>query len=410
MYTARTDDDKPLTFLTKTDARTWLAGVHTKISRQEWEPPSALAARRRSEAAAEKTRVLGFSEYAERWLAIIRTEPKKGGKPRALGTVRSYKGKIDGYLVPEFGDLPVREVDAERIRALTARLDSIPSPLNPKSKFNGVTRPVLTVLMMILRQAARDGLIPAAPAVSLPRQETVIKDADAGLDDDVATPDQVEALYDATPKQFAIMVLLAAWCQLRRAECLGLQRRDIEWLDDGGAILHVRRQLSANTGDYSNELKSEAGKRSLAVPRLMLAGLEAHLRDYVASEAKAPLVPTNVRGSVPLSNTRWGYIWMDSRDAVAGLPPRFRFHDLRHAGLTVFAQEGATLAELMRRGGHSDIRVVLRYQHATLARDRELADRMSDRIEARMRGAAAVPGDDGPSLGGDDHLSTRESI
>jgi hypothetical protein len=210
IYTARTDDDKPLTFLTKTDARSWLAAVHTKIARQEWEPPSAIAARHRSEAAAEKTRALGFSEYAERWIAIIRTEPKKGGKPRALGTVRSYKGKIDGYLIPEFGDLPVREVDVERIRALTARLDSIPSALNPKSKFNGVTRPVLTVLMMILRQAARDGLIPAAPPVSLPRQETVIKDVDGGRDDDVATPDQVEALYDATPKQFAIMVLLAA--------------------------------------------------------------------------------------------------------------------------------------------------------------------------------------------------------
>ncbi len=110
--------------------------------------------------------------------------------------------------------------------------------------------------------------------------------------------------YDATPKQLAIMVLLAAWCQLRRAECLGLQRRDIEWLADGGAILHVRRQLSANTGDYSSELKSEAGKRSLAVPRLMLDRLEAHLRDHVAAEAKAPLVPTNVRGSVPLFGVR----------------------------------------------------------------------------------------------------------
>jgi integrase len=305
-YTARTDDDKALTFLTKTDARTWLAGVHTTIARGEWTPPSTVAARRRAEAAAEKARSIGFAEYANRWIAMVRTEPKKNGKRRALGTVRSYQGKIDGYLVPEFGDLPIRELDIKRIRALTARLDSIPSPLNPKSKFNGVTRRVLTVLMMILRQAARDGLIPAAPAVSLPRQEAVIKDVDAGVDDDVATPDQVEALYEATPKQLAIMVLLAAWCQLRRAECLGLQRRDIEWLRDGGAILHVRRQLSANTGDYSNELKSEAGKRSLAVPRLMLERLEAHLRDHVAAEAKAPLVPTNVRGSVPLSNTRWG--------------------------------------------------------------------------------------------------------
>jgi integrase len=203
------------------------------------------------------------------------------------------------------------------------------------------------------------------------------------------------------------MVLLAAWCQLRRGECLGLQRRDIEWLDDGSAILHVRRQLSANTGDYSSELKSEAGKRSLAVPRLMLERLAAHLRDHVAAEAKAPLVPTNVRGSVPLSNTRWGYVWMDSRDAVSNLPPRFRFHDLRHAGLTIFAQEGATLAELMRRGGHADIRVVLRYQHATLARDRELADRMSDRIEARLE--AGVAKGDVSSLDSDVHLPGRKA-
>jgi integrase len=291
MYTARTEDDKPLTFLAKTDARTWLAGVHTRIARQEWESPSALAARRRAEAAAEKTRSIGFTEYADRWIAMMRTERKKNGKHRAVGTVRSYKGKVDGYLVPEFGDQPVREIDAERIRLLTRRLDSVPSPLNPRSKFNGVTRPVLTVLMMILRQAARDGVIAAAPAVTLPRQETVTRDVDAGPNDDVATPDQVEALYDATPQQWAIMVLLAAWCQLRRAECLGLQRRDIEWLDDGSAILHVQRQLSANTGDYSSELKSEAGRRSVAVPRLMLDRLRAHLRDHVAAEEKAPLVP-----------------------------------------------------------------------------------------------------------------------
>lgn len=61
IYTARTDDDKPLTFLTKTDARTWLAGAHTKIARGDWQPPSAVAARRRAEAAADQARgrVLG---------------------------------------------------------------------------------------------------------------------------------------------------------------------------------------------------------------------------------------------------------------------------------------------------------------------------------------------------------------
>lgn len=130
-YTARTDDDKPLTFLTKTDARAWLASIHAKIARHEWEPPSAVALRRRAEIVAEAKRSVGFSEYAERWIGMIRTQPKKNGKRRALGTVRSYKSTIDGYLVPEFGDLAIREVDIDRISALTSRLDGIPSPLNP---------------------------------------------------------------------------------------------------------------------------------------------------------------------------------------------------------------------------------------------------------------------------------------
>ena len=173
IYTARTDDDKPLTFLTKTDARTWLAGAHTKIARGDWQPPSAVAARRRAEAAADQARAVGFSEYSERWLAMIRTEPNRSGKKRAVGTVRSYQSKVTGYLVPEFENTPIRDIDEARIRVMTERLDKIPSPLNPRSKFNGVTRPVLIVLMMILRQAARDGITPAAPNVSIPRQEPV---------------------------------------------------------------------------------------------------------------------------------------------------------------------------------------------------------------------------------------------
>ena len=343
-----------------------------------------------SEAAiCQKARSMGFEEYSKRWLQMIRTEPNRSGKMRAVGTVRSYAGKVTGYLVPEFGDTPLKEIDADRIREMTDRLDQIPAPLNPKSKFNGITRPVLIVLMMILRQAARDGIIPAAPNVSIPRQESVRYDVDHDESEDVIAPVQVEALYEAVPTQWAIMVQLAAWCQLRRGECLGVQRRDIEWHDDGSATLHVRRQLNANTGDYT-ELKSEAGKRSLSVPKLMIQRLKEHLNDYVAAEAKAPVIPASPGGSMPLSNTRWGYVWADARERVPNLPHRFRFHDLRHTGLTLFAQEGATLAELMRRGGHADIHIVLRYQHATMSRDRELADRMSARVGATISGAPSA--------------------
>lgn len=142
-YTARTVDDKSLTFQTKTDARAWLAATRTNIVRGEWEAPDDAVERRRADAAAEAARSIGFREYAERWLTMIRETPNRSGKMRAPATIRDYKGKVEGYLIPELGDMPVREIDAETIRAMAAKLDKIPSVLNRRSKRNGITRPVM---------------------------------------------------------------------------------------------------------------------------------------------------------------------------------------------------------------------------------------------------------------------------
>jgi integrase len=70
----------------------------------------------------------------------------------------------------------------------------------------------------------------------------------------------------------------------------------------------------------------------------------------------------------------------------AGLPDA-HFHDLRHAGLTLSAQTGATLAEVMPLAGHSSSAAAMRYQHAADQRDAEIAARLSalarDRPQAR---------------------------
>lgn len=129
-HTARTEDDKALTFQTKTDARTWLSSVHTKIALGTWEIPEVMATRRRAEAEAEAARTIGFTEYTDRWIEMIRTQPNRSGKMRSEGTIRSYKGQVTGYLIPEFDNTPIREIDKERIRLMTDKLDKIPSPLN----------------------------------------------------------------------------------------------------------------------------------------------------------------------------------------------------------------------------------------------------------------------------------------
>ena len=57
--------------------------------------------------------------------------------------------------------------------------------------------------------------------------------------------------------------------------------------------------------------------------------------------------------------------------------PDLRFHDLRHTGATLAAATGATMAELMRRLGHSTPGAAMRYQHAADDRDRAIAEALS---------------------------------
>lgn len=120
--------------------------VQSKMARGLWEPPEETAARLQSELAIGQAQSLGLEEFSKRWLEMIRTEPIRSGKKRAVGTVRSYKGKVADHLISEIHDTPVREIDAARITVVTDRLDQIPAPLNPNSKFNGITRPVLIVV------------------------------------------------------------------------------------------------------------------------------------------------------------------------------------------------------------------------------------------------------------------------
>ncbi len=66
------------------------------------------------------------------------------------------------------------------------------------------------------------------------------------------------------------------------------------------------------------------------------------------------------------------------------------FHDLRGCGLTWESHQGATVSELMQLAGHTTPAVAMNYQHATFERDRTI----SDRLDALMQAAAAVPAPD----------------
>jgi integrase len=190
----------------------------------------------------------------------------------------------------------------------------------------------------------------------------------------VATPEQVAAMAAAMPEHLRAAVLLAAWCALRLGEVLGLERRDLERLDDPeSAVLHVRRQWNTKAGRLTDPKRGS--KRSVAIPASLLPTLREHIEEHTAPGRDSPLFTPPSRHGRRISQTAFDRHWRDARKAAGR--DSFRFHSLRHTGLTEYARQGATLADLLERGGHTDVSVALKYQHASAQRDRELTRRLN---------------------------------
>ena len=123
--------------------------------------------------------------------------------------------------------------------------------------------------------------------------------------------------------------------------------------------------------------KTEAGARTLTIPPNVVPAIMDHLERFVGPEPTAWLFSTSA--GLPLSPRNLNRAWDKARRAAGRLD--LHLHDLRHSGLTWAAASGASVAELMRRGGHANPQAALRYQHATEDRDRALAEALGKLAE-----------------------------
>jgi integrase len=145
-------------------------------------------------------------------------------------------------------------------------------------------------------------------------------------------------------------------------------------LDEGTLTVRVSRPKLASGEMIEKDPKTKAGNRVIAIPPHILEPLRDHLDRFVGPEPDAYLL-TGEQGQ-PLHPGTFYKNWDRARRVIGR--PTLRPHDLRHTGLTLYAQTGATTAELMHRAGHDSPAAALRYQHATLERDRAGAEALSE--------------------------------
>ena len=348
-------------FVRKGDASAFLARTEAEISEGTWTSPKEARERERAEARAVERAALTFSEWSAQWLSSLE---RLGRTPKTIQT-HTYRMR---RLVEAFGGRPLASITADDVDSWYQGVWQAKGP--------GVARPLYMTLSTCMNAAVKSGLIEVSPCkVPEGQKHRPVRERER----QVATPKEVRAAADAMPARLRIAVLLAAWCQTRLGELTGLQRCDLD-LDSTPATLRIERQVQYLAGEGPVELppKSAAGVREIVIPASLVPALRAHLKSYVEPAGTAWFLSSERSPRLPLHPNTLRNAWERARED-AGIP-WFKFHDLRHTGLTIFAQQGATLAELLHRGGHSDVDVALRYQHATRERDAALAARMDSHV------------------------------
>ena len=339
----------PETFTAKIDAEAWLAAERSHTEDPEsWEPPKKRLEAALARRARENART--FGPFAQDWLEH---------RNLADRTRHGYADLLDRYILPEFGDIPLTDIERLTVNAWH-RKTATGRPHQRKHAYD--------LLRAIMNSALDDELISVNP-VRIRGAGSVKRTGRT----EPASLEELEILVAETPEQYRLMVLLAAWCALRRGELAELRRADV---DTRRGVLRIRRAVVfvPGQGPIVKEPKTEAGSRDVAIPPYLLPIVREHLLKHTQPGADGLLFSSS-RGNVLRDSTvgRWYY---PAREAAGR--PDLRFHDLRHTGAVFAAQSGATIAELMHRLGHTTPAAAMRYQHAVAERDHEIARRMSD--------------------------------
>jgi integrase len=349
------------TLATKMDAEGWLSVERALIDRDEWTPPAARKQAEERQRRQAETNTVGA--FAERYLT------ERGLRPN---TVRGYAALLSSRILPYLGDVPLRDVTLSEIKAWRASLDPATESTNAAA---------YRLLRSILQAAEEEELIDRVPpkirgASTARVRRTAVP----------ATFDELAVIIDEMPARLKLLIVLAAYVGLRQGELLELRRADVDGVTGRVAVtrkvdkdaIHSAAGACPNCGRAISAPKTASGIRTVHVPPPFLQLLQKHLLEHTDAGPTGLLFPGDRTDHMSVR-----YLMDRYRPARAAAGrPDLTIHHLRHTALTLAGQHGATAAELQARAGHASQAAMAIYQHATLDRDRSIAERIGETYDA----------------------------
>lgn len=336
-------DERSRTFRTLREAKAYETGEVNRRNRGEWIDP-----RRAS---------TPFREVAAEWLD---SNPAKRDSTWVRDEV-----VLRGQLLPRFGSMSVSRIDKASVQQWVNERSKERAARTVKREYG--------VLRAVLAFAVDRDLMARSPCrrIKLPKVQPVIRP--------VATAEGLEALADELGENLGPMVYVGAALGLRWGEVAGMKLGHLDLLR--GEVV-VAEQIVRGKGGRSgvDHPKSNAGRRTMTMPRFLVEMLAEHLRERGLTAADADEYVFVWPSGGHLTYSAWLRRW---KAAVkrAGLPADLGFHDLRRTNATSLVADGVDVRTAQARLGHSDVRLTLEiYAQATDEGDRKAAEKLDRRF------------------------------
>ncbi|GII65650.1 integrase [Sphaerisporangium krabiense] len=340
-------------------------------------------------------------EAAEAWIKEMEDAARGGIDPlAATATLAEYGGNVmplalrglesktlDPYLagwrrrvVPTLGHLPIRLISNGVVdRAVHGWIADECGQSTVKNS--------LAVLVRVMEQAVRDGIIDRNPArVTGWRRE--YQRAEDELDDPraLALPDWetltrlAAALVERSAGAYqgwGEVVIFAACTAARIGEVSGVRAGDI---DRASWTWTVRRQTTPSPGGLAD--KGTKGKRARKVPLIAeIRDLVARRLDALGSDPAGRLFTGPRGGRITTAVLRDATHW-DEVVTKLGFE-HLRRHDLRHTGLTWMADAGVPVHVLRKIAGHGSLSTTQRYLHPDARSIADAGEALSAHLSVR---------------------------
>ena len=277
-------------------------------------------------------------------------------------TYASYRWMLSHYIEDSLGSIKLGKLRSIQIQSMVNKILS----------GGGSARTAeyaFAILRSAIRQALKEEILVRDPtlAVCLPKKKR--------REIQPLTEEQWVSLLQAGAKespQFYTELLVEWATGLRRSELIGLKWPDIDM--EAATVTINRAVMNGEHGPTLSETKTDASRRSLALPPTVIEELKHHRRRQAAQRLKSRIWQINdfvFPSSVGTAQEPSAISRTFARTATAVGLKGFSFHKLRHDHASRLVMAGIHVKKIQAQLGHSNISITMdTYSHlAPNARD-----------------------------------------